>query len=127
MRTTLGGAGLSVSALRPHRTEALAYAEFVASADTQRTLYTQSGGQPGHRAAWLDADNNALTGDYFTRTLPVLSRAYLRPRFDGYMHFQKCGALLVHAALRGTLPDADAIIQLDTLYRDSLSHAHLFV
>lgn len=123
LRTTLGGAGLGVSALRGPRREALAYAEFVASAAIQRTLYPQSGGQPGHRTAWLDADNNRLTGDFFSRTLPVLDRAYLRPRFGGYMNFQKRGALVVHAALRGTLPATDALAQLDTLYRDSLLHA----
>jgi multiple sugar transport system substrate-binding protein len=119
LRTTLGGAGLSVSALRGHRREVLAYTEFVASSAVQRTLYTQSGGQPGHRAGWLDAENNRLTNDYFIRTLPVLDRAYLRPQFTGYMHFQKRGALIVHAALRGTLPDAEALAHLDALYRNS--------
>jgi multiple sugar transport system substrate-binding protein len=120
LRTTLGGAGLGVSALRKHRRETLAYAEFVASGPTQRTLYTQSGGQPGHRSAWLDTDNNRFTRDYFSRTLPVLDRAYLRPQFPGYMNFQKHGALVLHEALRGNLTAKDALTQLDHLYRDSL-------
>lgn len=119
LRTTLGGAGLAVSALRRHRRESLAYAEFVASGAVQRTLYTQSGGQPGHRTAWLDAENNRLTGGYFAATLPVLDRAYLRPSFPGYLQFQKKGAPVLHAALRGTLPAADALDQLDHLGRDS--------
>jgi len=118
LRTTLGGAGLSVSAQRGHRREVLAYAEFVASGVVQRTLYTESGGQPGHRSAWLDRDTNRLTGDYFARTLPVLDRAFLRPHFPSYMHFQKRGAPIVHAALRGDLPDAEALARLDAVYRE---------
>ncbi len=123
LRTTLGGAGLGVSALRPYGAAAAAYAEFVASPTVQRTLYTHSGGQPGYRAAWLDPENNRLTGDYFMRTLPALDRAYLRPRFPGYLQFQERGALIVHAALRGKLTDRDALNQLDATYRDSLLSA----
>lgn len=122
LRTTLGGTGLAVSALRPHRAAALAYARFAASGEIQRTLYAAAGGQPGHRSAWTDAANNAASGDYFKRTLPALDRAYLRPRHHGYMEFQAAAGPVVHAALRGTLPEADALAQLDTLYRHSLAH-----
>ncbi len=118
LRTVLGGAGLGVSARSRHRREALAYAKFVASARTQRGLYTRSGGQPGHRAAWLDAGNNRLTGDYFKRTLPVLDRAWLRPQFRGYLGFQERAARIVHSALRGELSDAAALARLEEAYRD---------
>ena len=123
LRTTLGGTGLAVSALRPNRAAALAYAQFTASPEIQRTLYTAAGGQPGHRAAWLDAANNAASGDYFARTLPVLDNAFLRPRHNGYMEFQERGGPVVHAALRGTLSDAEALAQLDALYLHSLASA----
>lgn len=121
LRTTLGGAGLAVSARSPHRAAALAYAEFVASGETQRTLYAQSGGQPGHRRAWLDADNNRAAGDYFARTLPVLDRAFVRPQFPGYMRFQTEGSPLIHAALRGATGPDFALDRLDALYRDTLA------
>lgn len=121
LRTTLGGTGLAVSALCPHTKAAVAYSAFVASPAIQRTSYTQSGGQPGHRAAWLDAGNNRITGDYFARTLPVLDRALVRPRFAGYMQFQSAGAEIFHAGLRGELPANDALAQLDALYRETLS------
>jgi len=117
LRTVLGGAGLAISARRPHASLALAFARFVASPAVQRTLYTAAGGQPGHRTAWLDPDNNRLTGDYFTRTLPALDRAWVRPRHDGAVAFQQRAGLVVHAALRGALADADALAQLDALHR----------
>lgn len=120
LRTTLGGTGMAVSALRPNRATALAYARFTASSEVQRTLYTAAGGQPGHRAAWTDPTNNALSGDYFAHTLPVLDNAFLRPRHDGYMEFQERGGPVVHAALRGQINDREALSRLDELFRHSL-------
>lgn len=117
LRTTLGGAGLGLSALRRHSRAALAYAEFVASPDVQRTLYTQNGGQPGHRTAWLDAANNRLTRDYFRGTLPSLDRAFVRPGHRGYLKFQHHAALVVQSALRGTRSDREALAQLAALDR----------
>ncbi|MBI2510393.1 MAG: extracellular solute-binding protein [Opitutae bacterium] len=119
LRTTLGGAGLAVSAFSRHRAAALAYAEFVASGEIQRTLYTRSGGQPGYRSAWLDAANNRDTGDYFARTLPALDRAFVRPHFPGYIGFQEKASLVLHAALRGETPAESAIDHLNRLYRDA--------
>jgi ABC-type glycerol-3-phosphate transport system substrate-binding protein len=42
----LGGAGLMISAYRPHRAEAAGYALHVAASATQRTTYLAAGGQP---------------------------------------------------------------------------------
>ncbi len=117
LRTTLGGAGLGVSALCPHPQAALAYAAFVASPPVQRTLYVHSGGQPGHRTAWLDAGANRLTHDYFRQTLPTLDRAHVRPGHRGYLKFQHHAALVVQSALRGTFSDREALTQLAVLDR----------
>lgn len=125
LATTLGGTGLAVSALRPDRAAALDYAQFAASPDIQRTLYAHGGGQPGHRGAWMDATNNQLTGDYFSATLPVLDRAYLRPRYCGYLEFQHSAGGVVHAALRGEIADVAALNQLDALYQASLATAQV--
>lgn len=61
---------------------------FTASPEIQRTLFFENGGQPGHRSAWEDAEVNRRSSNYFRNTLPALDRAYLRPRFPGYLHFQ---------------------------------------
>lgn len=119
LRTTLGGAGLAISAATPQREVALAYARFVAGAPVQRTLYPQAGGQPGHRGAWLDAENNRQTNSYFSATLPVLDRAYLRPQYPGYLKFQDDAGPVLHAALRGRTGAESALDQLDALYRAS--------
>jgi multiple sugar transport system substrate-binding protein len=96
LRSTLGGAGLAISRSCKHPREAIAYAQFVASPMIQTTLYTNSGGQPGHRAAWLDSSLNTATNNFFTATLPTLDSAWVRPRFPGFIGFQDAASLLVH-------------------------------
>lgn len=120
LRTTLGGTGLAISAGCFEREIALDYAQFVARPETQRGIYVRSGGQPGHRDAWTDRDANDGTGQYFNRTLPVVDRAYLRPRYSGYMEFQDAACLVVHRALLGETPVPEAIRVMDELYRRSL-------
>jgi multiple sugar transport system substrate-binding protein len=88
LRTTLGGTGLAVSSACEHPELAGAYAELVAGPEYQRTQFVENGGQPGHRAAWTDAENDRRTNDYFRNTLPCLDRAYLRPRYPGSLALQ---------------------------------------
>lgn len=99
LRSTLGGAGLAVSRSCRHPREALEYAQFTTSPRVQQTLYTYAGGQPGHRAAWLDVHLNAVTANFFAATLPTLDAAWVRPRFPGYIKFQDAASQLVHGYL----------------------------
>ena len=96
LRSTLGGAGLAISNSTKHLKEALAYATFVASPQIQRTLYMTSGGQPGHRSAWIDEDANRLCNDFFRSTLATLGNAWVRPRFPGFISFQNHASAIVH-------------------------------
>jgi multiple sugar transport system substrate-binding protein len=121
MRSTLGGTGLAISARSPHRALALAYAQLVASPEIQRTVYTTSGGQPAHRLAWLDDANDRLTHGAFRRTLPALDRAYLRPRYNGYLHFQDRGGDPVRDFLMHGGDAENVLRELDRLYAESLA------
>ncbi len=99
LRSTLGGAGIAISARCKHLPTAVAYAAYTAGAETQRTLYALAGGQPGHRSAWADPTLNALTSNFFAATLPVLDSAWVRPRFPGFIAFQDRASTLVHRYL----------------------------
>jgi multiple sugar transport system substrate-binding protein len=99
--SVIGGTGLAVSAKSAHPQAALNYALFVASENIQKGLYAESGGQPGHRAAWLDAEVNRDAHDFYRATLSTLDGVWLRPRHDGYIDFQNEGAALVSACLGG--------------------------
>jgi multiple sugar transport system substrate-binding protein len=115
----LGGAGLAISASTRHPEAAAAYAAYVASPDVQRGVYFTAGGQPGHRAAWCDAAVNAASSNFFQDTLDALDRAYLRPRYLGFMEVQERSGELIHEWLvEGG--SADGLLdQLDALYRAS--------
>jgi len=118
-RSTLGGAGLAISSSCKHRGIALAYACFVASPECQRTIYVQNGGQPGHRSAWTDDEANRITNNFFRNTLPALDRAYLRPRYDGYIGFQDSASPVVHEFLKSGGNPGAVIQELQSLYLSS--------
>jgi multiple sugar transport system substrate-binding protein len=121
----LGGAGLAVSRHTRWPKEACAYAAYVAAPAIQRSIYFASGGQPGHRSAWLDPSVNEASHDFFRDTLETLDHTYLRPRFNGYLSVQDAMGNIIHEFLRGTsTPSAamfdDTLNKLDDIYRRAL-------
>jgi multiple sugar transport system substrate-binding protein len=119
LKSTLGGAGLAISARCKDVAVAAAYAEYVAGRRCQSTLYFDSGGQPGHRAAWLDAEVNRCSNEFFLRTLPVLDRAWVRPRFDGYLEFQQRAGETLHAYLRDGGNPRAVVASMNSLLREA--------
>ena len=112
-RSTLGGAGLAISAKARNLAACLSYAQYVASPHIQRTLYTASGGQPGHRAAWTDDEANRLTNQFFRSTLSTLDGAWVRPRFAGFIAFQDRASAIVHRYLQDGGDAIDTLHQLN--------------
>ncbi|MFT3784887.1 MAG: hypothetical protein QM770_01815 [Tepidisphaeraceae bacterium] len=98
--SALGGTGIAVSARTQHAELATKLAVHLASADVQRGTYAKSGGQPAHRAAWMDEVVNRNTADFFTNTLATLDLSWIRPRFDGYIAFQQRAGEIVAECLR---------------------------
>jgi multiple sugar transport system substrate-binding protein len=117
--TVLGGTGIAVSARTKHPDIAVDYAFWIAGADCQKGLYFESGGQPGHAAAWEDDACNDAARDFFRNTRATLESAWLRPRYDGYMGLQDRAGDIVHACLRGDATVPDAIAALQAAYRES--------
>lgn len=117
LRSTLGGAGIAVSSKTRHPQACMDFARFTASPETQKGFYFQSGGQPGHRAAWLDDDVNAASNDFFRDTLRTLDESLLRPQFPGYMAFQDEATPLAHAAVAGRMDPASAAVEINRLYQ----------
>lgn len=89
LRSVLGGTGVALSAGCQHVEAAVACMSFTASAQIQSGLYTLAGGQPAHRAAWTDAQADERAGGFFRATLATTDRAYVRPRYHGFLHFQE--------------------------------------
>ena len=115
----LGGTGYAISSRCQHIEQAIDYGKFVASPEVQRGLYFDSGGQPGHRAAWLDDRVNAASNNFFRDTLETLDNSYLRPRYDGYMWFQETAWYAVHEYLKVRSNPDSLLDHIDDLYRQS--------
>jgi multiple sugar transport system substrate-binding protein len=119
LKSTLGGTGLAISMKCKNINMAVEYAAYTASPECQGTLYVENGGQPGHRRAWLDEEVNRRTHNYFKETLPALDRAYLRPRYSGYLHFQdNAGDLVREYMMNGGSP-LKILEGMNKLYRES--------
>ena len=115
-RSVLGGAGLAVSRRSRQQEIAAEYLRFVASAECQATIYFDSGGQPGHRSAWLSQTTNQRANGFFLKTLPTLDNTLLRPRFNGYLSFQDAASLLVHDYLVRGGSEPDLVVKIDRLF-----------
>lgn len=97
--STLGGAGIAVSASTQHAELALAVAATLAGADVQSGPYTAGGGQPGNLRAWRSEATNTATHGFFRNTLRTLERAWVRPRVAGWPDLQLALSHLVRDAI----------------------------
>ena len=86
--STLGGAGIAVSATTAHPRLAVAAAMTLAGAEVQSGPYASAGGQPGNLRAWKSEAANAATHGFYRNTLRTLERAWVRPRVLGWPDLQ---------------------------------------
>jgi multiple sugar transport system substrate-binding protein len=120
LKTTIGGTGISVSAFSKYPEIAVDFARMVVSAECQRTMYVQHGGQPAHRSAWTDEEANRLTNDFFREVLPVMENGYLRPRYNGYLHFQDLAGDPLQHCLKNDGDPLSALKEMNKIYRESI-------
>lgn len=119
LRSTLGGTGLAVSSHSKQKGLALQFAQEIVSAVCQQTFYVEHGGQPGYRAAWTGLHANSLTNNYFSSTLQTLDESYLRPRYNGYLHFQDAAGAPVQHYLQHGGNEQNVLVRLNRIYRRS--------
>jgi multiple sugar transport system substrate-binding protein len=120
LKSTLGGTGLAISASTAHKQACLDFAVWINSPEVQQGLYAEYGGQPGHRSAWTNPRLNHISNNYFINTLPALDRAYVRPRYHGYLHFQDLAGDPVRNYLMGKESEESALVQINKIYQESL-------
>jgi len=124
-RTTIGGTGLAVSAFSKHKKIAIDFTSWIVSGEMQRTFYVQHGGQPGHRSAWTDSEANQLTHDFFKNILPIMDNVYIRPRYNGYLHFQDHAGIPLQKCLVENGDPTETLNEMNKIYRQSIAHKNL--
>jgi multiple sugar transport system substrate-binding protein len=118
--SVLGGVGLALSARSQQCADAADLAREIASSDAQSGIYAQSGGQPGHAAAWDSSSVNAQTGDFFRATRATIDQAFMRPRVPGHRQFQPLAGERIHRFIWGEQDDAGRCVADFSRLADSL-------
>lgn len=113
--STLGGAGLGVSARCAAREAAFAYARYLLRGDTQ-CGFAKHHGQPARIEAWDDEPTNSRFGGFYRNTRASLENAWIRPRHDGYLRFQSETGDLIEQHLRGHLAEEPLLTRLEELH-----------
>jgi multiple sugar transport system substrate-binding protein len=114
--SVLGGAGIGVSSKCLSIGVASRFATWLASAECQRTVYFEGGGQPANAEAWADLSVNQGSSEFFRSTRDTLERSWMRPRFRGFLRFQKLGGMIVHEFLLGKYDSGQATDLLEQTY-----------
>jgi multiple sugar transport system substrate-binding protein len=118
--SALGGTGIAVSRFGADPAGAARFAGWIAGGTVQRDLVGTTGGQPAHALAWESAAVNRIAGNFYADTRHTLDLAWLRPRHDGYMAFQRAASVRLEQALRQHEPAGQAMAALNRLYGESL-------
>ncbi len=117
--TMLGGTGIAITKNCQHTEIAAQYVQYVADKSTQAGLFFDAGGQPGHRSAWTNPELDARCDHFFSNTLDTLDRAFVRPRYCGYLDFQDNAGYPIHDFLRNGGNAKTLLEKLNQMYRES--------
>ena len=112
--STIGGAGVAISAQTTVADAAMDFLRFLVEADTQR-LFTRHHGQPARIEAWDDVDADARFGGTFSATRRTMELSWIRPRWPGYLTLQAEGGRLIEAHLRGLIDEREMIERLNRI------------
>jgi multiple sugar transport system substrate-binding protein len=113
--STIGGAGIGVSARTRHSEAAFAYVRYLMKAAVQHE-FARHHGQPAHIDAWRDPSLDRRFGGCFANTLATMEQAWIRPRYAGYLRFQAAAGDMIEAHLRGTIGEAVLLDRLAALH-----------
>ena len=115
----LGGAGIAITSSCSNVHEAANYAAWICSDEVQSTIYVNAQGQPGNKTAWENKQANAITNNFFAGTMPSLTNAYIRPRYQGWPKFQQFLGETIHAYLVNDTDPALVLEKLEVAYTAS--------
>lgn len=97
--SVLGGTGIAVSRFTAHPAAAAAHVRRAASAGTQQKFNRGGRGQASDAGVWSDHGIDRQVGGFYWATRASVIDAWIRPRFPGFLDFQREASALVRAAL----------------------------
>jgi multiple sugar transport system substrate-binding protein len=118
--STLGGTGIAITRRCPLSPALAAHLEWLLDPVVQTTFMGAHAGQPSARGAWLDASLDASSGGFYSGTLQTTEAAWVRPRFPGFIDFQRRGAEIIRDGLAERAPSPHILDRLSALWRAAL-------
>lgn len=118
----LGGAGMAVSSKSKYIKEAFSYARWICDPEYQKDFYVKEDGQPGQMSAWTNKTSDELSDSFLSSVLPVIDKAYVRPRFPEWPKFQEWLGEQVHAFLEHNTDPEQLITELNIQYKKSFNN-----
>jgi multiple sugar transport system substrate-binding protein len=122
LRSTIGGTGIAISSTSHHKEIAIQFVQWITSGECQSTFYVENGGQPGHLSAWTGNNANLICNNFFSNLLPAMERGYIRPRYNGYLHFQDHAGEPLFLYLRNGGSAEQVLETMNSIYKESLNH-----
>lgn len=117
--SVLGGTGIAISSRCRPDDGLVQHLRWLLDDATQCTFIPQHAGQPSAIAAWRDPLVDKASTGFYSRTADTVDEAWIRPRFDGAVTFQRSASECVREAVLG---DRDARLlaaELTRLHRTS--------
>jgi multiple sugar transport system substrate-binding protein len=115
--SVLGGTGMAVSRFAADASAAAEHIRRVTSERVQRTLYSNEGGQAAHLCAWLDPEIDRSVGGFYSATQATVTDAWVRPRFAGFIDFQREASAVVRCGLISAAAPNVVLDELDDRFR----------
>ncbi|MEM1286725.1 MAG: extracellular solute-binding protein [Pseudomonadota bacterium] len=105
----LGGTGLALSKRCKPTPTLLQHVADLMTPGTQRDLFAAFDGQPSARTVWTDKTINGRWGNFYQDCLATAERAFVRPRFHGYVRYQTLASQRLREALEASEPETKTL------------------
>ena len=115
----LGGTGIGLTKRCNVTPELVRHLIWLMGNDAQMRFIPEHDGQPSARDAWRDKNVNQAWGEFYRSTEDTLEHAHVRPRYAGYIAFQKRASQIVRDGLEGSRSHAATIAALEQAYISS--------
>ena len=111
--SVLGGTGMAVSRFTAHPAAAAAQVRRAACSGIQRRYARDGSGQASAAAVWSDPGIDRQVGGFYRATRATVVDAWVRPRFPGFLGFQREASAFIRAALAADTGAANVVSDLN--------------
>ncbi len=116
-RAILGGAGIGVSAQTAHPEEAIAFAQWITSAEVQSGVYQANNGQPANRHTWQSFQDDPELSGFYKGGYRTIDNAWTRPREPWFLGYVDAVCEIISDFFRKNIPTDTFLAALNSLYR----------